>query len=1077
MIKKQNIPIAMGQGLDQKTDPKQLQLGKYELLENTIFQKGGLLQKRNGYGSLPALPDATARYLTTFNGNLTAIGNTIKAYSDGSKTWRTKGSIESVDLSVLPLIRSNLNQTQVDTAISANNLVCTVFTEVGGATSPAYKYAVADAVTGQNVIAPTALTATGSPRVFALGNYFVIVYTNVAALNYIAISVNNLAVTTPANLSNTYTPATSVAFDAVVANNYLFVAWNGSDGGGAIRMTYIDSFLTQYNTVSFAGKIATIMSVSADTTQNTPVIYAAFHDSGTGDGYVLAVNTQLLTVLAPTKIISTTVVPNITSSAQNMVCTVFYETTNAYGYDSTVPSNFITYRTATQTGTLGTATVLARSVGLASKSFIIDESIYVMGAYSSPYQPSYFLFNSSGGVIAKLAYSNGGGYLTKGLPSVHVSDTEAAAGYLIKDLIQATNKTQDAASNTPVYSQTGINLAYFDLTTDGLNTSEIGGNLNLTGGMVWAYDGYSLSEQLFHLWPDSVEAKGASATGGLVQADTYSYVATYEWADNQGNVFRSAPSIPIEFSIVEVTGTFTGTTTSGSPIVTTVSSVAEIQIGQHVTGTGIPADTYVLSIDSASQITLTKNATASNVGTTLTNSEVTAATIYVPKLRLTYKTSNPVKIVLYRWSSAQQTFYQTTSILAPILNNQSGNSDYATITDTNADSAIIGNNILYTTGGVVENIGPPAASVLTLYKSRLWLVDAEDRNLLWFSKQVIEATPVEMSDLLTIFVAPTTSAAANTGPITALSALDDKLIIFKANAIYYITGTGPDNTGTNNDFSEPIFITSTVGCANQASIVFMPNGLMFQSEKGIWLLGRDLSTTYIGAAVEDFNQYEVKSSVNVPGVNQVRFTMSNGITLMYDYYFQQWGTFSGVPAISSCIYQGLHTYINVQGNPETGVAFQETPNVFLDGANPTLIGLTTGWINPAGLQGYLRSYCFYLLGQYVSPHKLAISIAYDYNSSPSQTVVITPDNFSPVYGNASPYGAGTPYGGALELEQWRVFLTRQRCMSFQISINEIYDATLGIKAGAGLTLSGLNILVGIKSGWNTVPAAHSIGGG
>ena len=265
--------------------------------------------------------------------------------------------------------------------------------------------------------------------------------------------------------------------------------------------------------------------------------------------------------------------------------------------------------------------------------------------------------------------------------------------------------------------------------------------------------------------------------------------------------------------------------------------------------------------------------------------------------------------------------------------------------DTLSDAQILGNSLIYTTGGVIENIGAPATAITTLFKSRLFLVDSEDKNLLWFSKQVIEAVPVEMSDLFTKYIAPTTSAQGATGPITALSAMDDKLIIFKKDAIYYITGTGPDNTGSNDDFSEPVFITSTVGCANPLSIVFSPRGLMFQSDKGIWLLGRDLSTSYIGADVEQFNASVVQSAVNVPATNQVRFTLSTGETLMFDYYYSQWATFIGVPAISSTLFQGFHTYIN-----SFGQVYQESPGTYLDGSRPVLMSFTTSWINTAGLR-------------------------------------------------------------------------------------------------------------------------------
>src|SRR6185312_739494 len=124
MIQKTNIPVPFGQGLDQKIDPKQISIGKFSLLQNTVFQKAGLLQKRNGYGSLPSLPDKTSSYLTTFNGDLTAIGTNLKALSSGSEKWITKGTIQPIDLETLPLIRSNLNQTQCDSAISSNQLVC-----------------------------------------------------------------------------------------------------------------------------------------------------------------------------------------------------------------------------------------------------------------------------------------------------------------------------------------------------------------------------------------------------------------------------------------------------------------------------------------------------------------------------------------------------------------------------------------------------------------------------------------------------------------------------------------------------------------------------------------------------------------------------------------------------------------------------------------------------------------------------------------------------------------------------------------------------------------------------------------
>lgn len=1010
-IQKQNLNINFAQGLDTKTDPFQVAPGNFLALENTVFGTGNRLQKRNGYGALTPLPTSDTTLVTTYNGNLTAIGTTLQAYASGAQVWKDKGTLQPITLDTLPLVRSNTNQSYADSVVSTNNLVCTVYIDNipnGVTTDPVAKYIVADSITGQNIIPATTLAASaggvveGSPRVFLLGNYFVIVYSanfsGVHKLEYIAINtINTTSVTTPAFLSLSYTPSSNVAFDGVVSNSNLFLAWNGADIGGAVRMTKLTSSLGQSNTVVFSGYKADLISVSADDSGNTPDIYVTFYDATATDGYTLSVSQNLITLFTPVKVIDTEVVDNLTSEASNHLCTIFYEVHNTYSYDTSIQSNYIKKALITNAGTPTAGITLVRSVGLASKAFIVNSRLYFLAIYSSTYQPTNFVINDSGEVIARLAYSNAGGYYTQGLPTATVLNEIVQIPYLIKDLIQSVNKSQNIANPEGIYSQTGVNLVKLDFGYTDIATAEIGSNLNISGGFMWGYDGISAVENNFHVWPDSI--KTTSTTGGSMTAQQYYYQVTYEWSDNQGNIFRSAPSVPISITL-----------TSG-----------------------------------------------------------TAVEVSVPTLRLTYKISNPVKIVIYRWSTAQQNYYQVTSIQDPILNDTS--IDSITFVDKSSDSAILGNNLIYTTGGVVENIAPPSADSITLFQSRLWMVDAENKNNLWYSKQVIPNTPVEMSDLFTIFVAPTIGVNGSTGGITALSTVDDKLVIFKRDALYYISGQGPDNTGANSQYSEPAFITSTVGCANQRSIVLMPSGLMFQSDKGIWLLGRDFSTKYIGAPVEKFtNNASVLSAISIPGTNQVRFTMSTGITLVYDYYYNQWGTFTGVPAIASCLYQNLETFVN-----QYGQVFQETPNKYLDGSSPVTMKFTTGWMNLAGLQGFERAYFFYILANYLSPHTLNISIAYDYAPSASQVVQIKPDNYSAPYGSDTLWGGGNAWGGNLPLEQWRVFFEQQKCQSFQITVQELFDPSFGVPPGAGLTISGLNMVAGIKKGYNPLKPSRSAG--
>lgn len=1007
-LNKQNLNINFASGLDTKTDPFQVSPGKFLSLQNSVFDKAGRLTKRNGFGLLTALPTNDTTFLTTFNGNLTAIGTSLQAYSKPSNTWVTKGDVQPVKVETLPLVSNNISQIQASSMVSESGLICTAYTD-NDPSGLVYKYVIADSTTGQNVVAPTLLPADedyGTPKVLILGNYFIIIFTALITatyhLQYIAIPISNPSNPSIAtDLTTTYDPATTVSFDAVVANNTLYLAWNGSDIGGAIRVKKMTSNFVQSPEGAYAGQSGNIVSIAADTTTSTPILYIMYYLTSGSVGGVIGLDSNLNGIFPPEALIGSESLSNLTGVAANGSLEVYYEIINAYGYDSGIPSDYIKHVSVSQSGVVGSATVVARSVGLASKPFIINDTIYFLAIYYSQYQPTYFLMNEEGTVTAKLAYSNGGSYYVTGLPDVTIFDNVVKIPYLFKDLIQSVNKTQGSAVSAGVYAQLGISLATFTIGDTGISTAEIGSNLNLSGGFLWGYDGFEAVENGFFVWPDDVQNTGAN-TGGSMTDQQYFYQVTYEWSDNQGNIYRSAPSIPSAL-------TLSSAGTSGS------------------------------------------------------------ATLHIPTLRLTYKTTNPVKIVIYRWSTSHQTYYQVTSIDQPTLNNMA--IDYIDYTDTLADTSIIGNNILYTTGGVLENISAPATDLVTLFNNRLWLVDAEDPNLLWFSKQVIQATPVEMSDLLTQYVAPSTSSEGSTGPITAIAPMDDKLVIFKENAMGYISGIGPDNTGANNGYSDFVLITSVVGCENQNSIIFTPTGLMFQSNKGIWLLGRDLSTQYIGAPVEDFTlTASVLSAVNVPGTNQVRFTLDSGITLMYDYYFGQWGTFTNVPALSSVIYEGLHTYVNSQAR-----VFQETPGNYLDNTAPVLMSFKTSWINLAGVQGYERFYEADLLGQYLSPFRLNVQLSYDYNPSFVQAINVLPSRQGPNYGGDQLWGSNQLWGGTSSVFEARIFPKVQKCESFQLTITEIYDPTVGLMPGAGLTLSGLNLIAGLKKGYRTNSSAKSFG--
>ena len=1002
-LQKQPININFAKGLDTKTDPNQIPMDQFTNLQNSIFDKAGRLTKRNGFAKTTTLPTTEQTNITTHNGNLITTGSNLYAYSQDTNVWLNQGSVQPVELNVLPLVRVTTSQTSPDQAVAPNGLACLAYVD----NNTAY-YQVSDSVTGQQIVPRTALPATSkNPRVLILGQYFIITFEyTVAGAPKIAFA--RLPIASPASTPVIQQLTSLIAsidqpYDVAILYDTLYLGWNGSDGAVKLLWMQVDFIPSSPSNITVSQ--AAVISMCTDLVNK--VVWIAYWDLASTNLKAQAFGVHLSAPLFGTPLLlntGTALINTMTSVASNGLLTVIYEVNNTYSYAPSVNTNYIRKVTATQAGVIGATTTLKRSVGLASKAFFdTPGGIYFLAAYGETNQPTYFLLDQLGNVYMKLAYANGGGYtLSQVLPSVSSINDTHYVPYLIKDFLATVNKTTNPAPGQPsnaIYTQTGINLAIFTINLSNQYSSEIAGALHLTGGQLWEYDGVRPVEHGFHIWPENVSISTTTGAGALA-ANTYYYQFCYEWTDNQGNLHRSAPSLPMK------------------------------------------------------QITTTASSTN---------------TIQVPTLRLTAKVSpNSVRIVGYRWSLTQQVYYQFTSITSPIINDTT--IDSVQIIDTLSDIAILGQTLLYTTGGVIENIGAPASTASALFKNRLFIIDAENRNLLWFSKQVIENTPVEMSDLLTIYVAPTSGAQGSTGPLTALSAMDDKLIMFKKDAIYYLTGLGPDNTGANNDFTDPVYITASVGCANPRSIVLTPNGIMFQSDKGIWLLGRDLNTSYVGAPVERYNSHPVKSATAIPGTNQVRFVLDNNQTLMFDYYYNQWGVFSNLEAISATLYQGKHTYLNLVGE-----VYQETPGLYLDGSRPVLLSLTTAWINVAGLQGYERLYQMLFLGTYYSPFKLDIQLAYDFNTSAQQSVIISPDNYSAPWGGEANWGSGGPWGGPGNVFEARVFPRQQKCETFQITINEVYDSTYGVAPGQGLTLSGMNMVVGVKKGYRTQKASKTFG--
>ncbi len=433
----------------------------------------------------------------------------------------------------------------------------------------------------------------------------------------------------------------------------------------------------------------------------------------------------------------------------------------------------------------------------------------------------------------------------------------------------------------------------------------------------------------------------------------------------------------------------------------------------------------------------------------------------IPTLRLTAKdnTRAPVKVVLFRTAvNGESVFYRDVEI----DNDTTANT--VSLSATQADTTLTTKEILYTTGGALDNAPAPAAKAVHKHKNRLWLGALEDDNTIAYSKEHVYGEGVAFCDEFRIAVDPLG------GGVLTLGSLDDKLIIFKKDRAFALTGDGPVDTGAQNDYGNPQLISGDVGCSLEQSIVVMPLGLMFKSAKGFFLLSRNLEVKYIGAAVEKFNDLLVTSGILIEDANEVRFTTSDGACIIYNYYFDQWSVFTNYQAESATNDFGSYMHLKADGTVN-----REIQGQYNDNGQTYKQAIETAWFSLDTLQGYQRIYWVTILGDFFSHHITKIQFAYDFETSYNETVYFNTQTglAQTIYGEDTFYGESTPYAAGSSVYQFRCKPARQKCESIKIRLEDLDTLTMG--GGGSFALTSLAFTVGAKSGSDRLGDSKTIG--
>lgn len=456
--------------------------------------------------------------------------------------------------------------------------------------------------------------------------------------------------------------------------------------------------------------------------------------------------------------------------------------------------------------------------------------------------------------------------------------------------------------------------------------------------------------------PEAPSLVSLGSLGLMTPSSSYQYVVVYERADSAGNVWRSAPSAPLNVALG-----------SGDNMATV-----------RVRNSGV-------------------SASVSGVGYAVYRTGANGTTLY--KLRTGF-----------------------------IATSQA----YVDVTDTAADTSIDGNEQLYTTiGGELPNYPGGTFDVLAQFRGRLFGVPSEDPTRVMYTKQMREGVGPEWVGVFTFRIRD------DAGPITAIAEMDDKLILFKRNAAYVLTGDGPDLAG-NGLYQAPERTSARVGCANPSAIAKTPLGLFFDSPQGIYLMSRGLESQYVGAPVEStWKALTITAAVVAEDQSQVRFMSSQGTTLVYDWALGAWTTFTNQPARHAIVHGGRVTWISATD----GTIQQETPGAWSDNGAPITTSITTGWLSFASLQTFKRVKGVRIFGTRHSAHSLAFSIAYDQVDSDT------------AYPAIADVGAGAVY-------QPEIPLSRQKLGFLRVKAQDSL-----IVAGEGARWHGLAFDLALKGGF------------
>lgn len=941
------LPIQFTGGLNSKVSDFVLDQPFLQEAVNIRFNELGKLDKRPGFTAVPndilGGGNVFDGYkLTTYNSTELCLfdGSSLFSFDDQNDVWVPKGSAFYTETQQIRVLNTKIFTQSNPDAITADNLTLYAWEDnrIIPATSSGVRYSIIDNNTELNVVSDQIAYIFGTrPKTIAADGYFYLFYNaavEVILYNKIPVSKPNTTLVQFGSVcddAKSVNPTvSSIPYDVVVYNNAPLVCYASQTGVKFASPALTLNARTDIKTIGMCVDSNNTVWVSYSSASNTYVM--AFVYDG---GWITLLQE---TLIETTSAVNLALIEDISTGALNLTAE----------FALTGNNNFIDNYLVQLTGTV-TLVGQQRGVGLASKPFKHGKNIFINTVFYSVLQATYFTICLTKGfnflpatnsvqaannnaiattftVVSKHSPQNGGTYRTNSILS--------ECSVLSNNNFLFAGQRKGAFTSFIDSQTTNLGIAGYTIkfnTTNAFNNVTANSNLHIAGGVKKIYDGISVVEDNFNYFPELADGYGCDIELQTGVDGQLTYNALFDQ-----NLYQYC--VVYEWS------------------------------------------------DNYQQVQRSTPSVVNSIQTTTTGQ---AGNLTVPTLRLTDKTSprSPVAISIYRTVVNGSIFYKITDDNNPLINDHTV--DTLTYLDVLSDDDIQSNENLYTSSQL-ENTAPPPCSIISLFQNRVVITNSEDPNTVWYTQNKFDLSQYNTLalDWNTQFVEGI-SNRIGAGAVTALGFLDQNLVIFKENSIFILQGDGPNPLNTSGQFNDAQPIVSDTGCINQNSLVYTPNGLLFKSGKGIYLLGRDTSLEYIGAPVEKYNYLTITSASLLAHKNEVWFTSQEGICLVYNYYFKAWTTAENVSAISGTIWKNKLCVLNTTGG-STGLSVMIQDNddpVYVDTfANGITKNVQTTikfpWIKPMGqLQGRAAVYNFVLLGMLQGPHILQVEVAYNYNHS------------------------------------------------------------------------------------------------